>query len=44
MRCKHCGASFNANDKFCRNCGAPAKFALGLKEKEKVLGGALCGI
>ena len=35
MRCKHCGAPFNANDKFCRNCGAPKRFALGKDEKEK---------
>ena len=35
MRCKHCGAPFNGNDKFCRNCGAPAKYALGRPEKEK---------
>ena len=35
MRCKHCGAPFNGNDKFCRNCGAPKRFALGKDEKEK---------
>ena len=35
MHCKHCGAPFNANDKFCRNCGAPKRFALGKDEKEK---------
>ena len=35
MRCKHCGAPFNGNDKFCRNCGAPKRFALGEKGKEK---------
>ena len=35
MRCKHCGAPYNASDKFCRNCGAPKRFALGEKEKEK---------
>ena len=35
MYCKHCGAHFSEKDKFCRNCGAPAKFALGKVEKEK---------
>ena len=35
MYCKNCGALFTANDKFCRNCGAPAKYALGRLEKEK---------
>ena len=35
MRCKHCGAHYNASDKFCRNCGAPKRFALGEKENEK---------
>ena len=35
MRCKHCGVPFNENDKFCRNCGAPKRFALGKDEKEK---------
>ena len=35
MYCKHCGAPYNASDKFCRNCGAPKRFALGKDEKEK---------
>ena len=35
MRCKHCGAPYNVNDRFCRNCGAPKRFALGEKGKEK---------
>lgn len=35
MRCKHCGAPYNASDRFCRNCGAPKRFALGKDEKEK---------
>ena len=35
MYCKNCGAHISGNDKFCRNCGAPAKYALGRPEKEK---------
>lgn len=35
MYCKNCGARIAENDKFCRNCGAPAKYALGRVEKEK---------
>ena len=35
MYCKHCGAPYNASDKFCRNCGAPKRFALGENGKEK---------
>ena len=35
MYCKHCGNMMSETDKFCRNCGAPAKYALGRPEKEK---------
>lgn len=35
MYCKNCGAKIAENDKFCSNCGAPAKYALGRVESEK---------